>query len=293
MDKLDRLNELKSLFKRRINQKIKRLKKRVINIEINLEKFKKRDEYILKGELLKMHLKEMRKGMDRVVYPNIFSSDSEDIEIKLDSKLGPVENMKYYFKQERKMKKGAEIESERLIQASKEAAKLTRALERFLVIEELEDAEVIFRKHFGEPVAEKIVQKRLKKKLGKRYPYHGAVYVVGRKAKENDEIVKKVAHGNDWWFHIRDYTGSHVILILPKGQEINGDFIQTGALIALVNSKAKNSLKEEVIYTQVKNLKKIPGRPGLFSYSSAKSIVAVQDAEKRKKLEEMREFQKI
>ena len=289
----ERLEELKALFKRRINQKVKKLKKRIKNININLERFEKRDEYIRKGELLKINLHQIKKGMESINLVDIFDPNNPEVEIKLDPKLSPVENMKSYFKVEHKMKKGKEIESGRLEDAKKEISFLERTLESFLELEILEDAEVIFRKHFGEPVQKKIVEKRLDKKLGKRYPYLGAVYIVGRKDKENDEIVKSVAHGNDWWFHIRDYSGSHVVLILPKGMELDHDFMMTGALLALIHSKAKNSPKEEVIYTQVKNLKKIPGKPGLFSYSNVKSIMAIRDEKKIEKLEELRKYQKI
>ncbi len=290
MDKQEKLQELKALFKRRIGSKIKKLKKRIENISKNLSAYEKRNDYILKGELLKINLGKIKKGQESISLSNVYSSEQEEVTIKLDPKLSPVENMKNYFKIEHKMKKGVDIESERLQTAEKEVQFLTNALENFIALEDLEIANEIFKKHFGEPVEKKIVEKRLEKKIGKRYPYNGGIYIVGRKDTENDELVKKIAHGNDWWFHIRDYTGSHVVLILPKGVEIDNDFIATGALIALINSKAKNSPKEEVIYTQVKNLKKIPGKPGLFSYSNVKSILAVYDEEKLKKLEEFREF---
>ncbi|HDS08898.1 MAG TPA: DUF814 domain-containing protein [Firmicutes bacterium] len=290
MNRQEKLQELKTLFKRRINSRIRRLSKRIENINANLKLYEKREEYILKGELLKINLGKIKKGVDSVVITNCFSPEQNEINIKLDPKLSPVENMKNYFKIVHKMKKGLEIESERLEKAEKEVAFLNTALENFMLVEDLEIADEIFRKHFGEPVEKKIVEKRLEKRVGKRYPYNGGIYIVGRKDSENDELVKKIAHGNDWWFHIRDYTGSHVILILPKGTELDGDFISTGALIALINSKAKNSPKEEVIYTQVKNLKKIPGKPGLFSYSNVKSVLAVHNEEKIRKLEEFREF---
>ena len=79
----------------------------------------------------------------------------------------------------------------------------------------------------------------------------------------------RLASKTDIWFHAQKIPGSHVLL-LTNGVElddIDDDTIVMAAELAAAHSRAKQSGKTPVDYTQRKNLKKPPGaRPGKVIY---------------------------
>ena len=103
---------------------------------------------------------------------------------------------------------------------------------------------------------------------------HGSRIFVGRTPIENADLTFRVARPNDLWFHVQNQPGAHVILQrddrTPPPQE---DLLAAAALAAL-HSKAKNSAKVTVDYTQRKHVRKRPAAaPGLVFYTHPQSLV--------------------
>ena len=63
--------------------------------------------------------------------------------------------------------------------------------------------------------------------------------LVGRTDKDNDYLSLKVAQPNDWWFHVRGMSGSHVVLRCPSGKEPDRNTLKMAAAIAAYYSKAR------------------------------------------------------
>jgi predicted ribosome quality control (RQC) complex YloA/Tae2 family protein len=82
-----------------------------------------------------------------------------------------------------------------------------------------------------------------------------------------------MADKGDYWFHVKNYPGSHTVLKLNKKAPTN-DILYEAAKLAATHSKLKSSYTVEVDYTQAKNVKKIPGaKPGMVTYTNFKTIV--------------------
>lgn len=117
-----------------------------------------------------------------------------------------------------------------------------------------------------------IKEKKQKRKARKKYLTYKldeATCLVGKTAKQNEEILSKLARGEDYWFHVKDYPGAHVILKGDKSEEN----IQFAAKKALENSPLSKMEKGYVQYTKVKYVKKIKERIGFYvSYKNAKTI---------------------
>jgi len=93
-------------------------------------------------------------------------------------------------------------------------------------------------------------------------------YFIGKNAYDNFKIID-ISNPNDLWFHINNISSCHVIAnisepeyeFLTKKQLLT--IIKKGALLCKQNtSKVKEEKKIEIIYTQVKNLVKIPQEEG-------------------------------
>lgn len=93
---------------------------------------------------------------------------------------------------------------------------------------------------------------------------NGFKILAGKSAADNDFLTFKVAGQNDLWFHVRGASGSHTVLKISDGEISNRekapkDFIEAAASIAAFYSKAKNTTKINVAYTEVRNVSKYRG----------------------------------
>jgi len=102
----------------------------------------------------------------------------------------------------------------------------------------------------------------------------GREILIGKGARENDELTFDVAGPEDFWFHVADYSGSHVVVRNPaKEKSLDESILVKAAQLAAYFSQARNSSKVEVHYTKRKHVTK-PRRakPGLVRLLEFKSI---------------------
>jgi predicted ribosome quality control (RQC) complex YloA/Tae2 family protein len=107
----------------------------------------------------------------------------------------------------------------------------------------------------------------------------GYEVIVGRTARDNDNLTFRVARPNDLWLHAGDYPGSHVIVRNANRRELPQRTVIEAAQLAAKFSQAGNDSKVIIHYTPRKFLSKPKGAaPGLVRMSSFKTI-AVEPAE--------------
>src|SRR5207247_2681269 len=83
----------------------------------------------------------------------------------------------------------------------------------------------------------------------------GRDILIGKGARENDELTFDVASPEDFWFHVADYSGSHVVVRNPgKDRELEESALVKAAQLAAYFSQARNSSKVEVHYTKRKHV---------------------------------------
>ncbi len=95
---------------------------------------------------------------------------------------------------------------------------------------------------------------------------------VGKNAQSNDGLRSKWAKKDDWWFHIENMPSAH--LYFKNTQNI----AFTPEVLQILGSAIKQYSKFEsdqvpLIYTQVKNLKGVKGKPGSVFFKKEKRIV--------------------
>ena len=109
---------------------------------------------------------------------------------------------------------------------------------------------------------------------GRSIEIDGHEVLVGRNSRENDELTFRVASGDDFWLHVADYSGSHVIVRNPSREsELKGSLLVRVAQLAAYHSQARNSNKVEVHYTRRKFVSKPrKARPGLVTLREFQTI---------------------
>ena len=93
---------------------------------------------------------------------------------------------------------------------------------------------------------------------------------VGKNNIQNEYLTHKYAKSDEYWFHVKDAPGSHVVI---HSNELNEELIRSAAILASYYSCLRDSSSVPVDYTKIKNIKKIPGKRNCFvTYTNQKTI---------------------
>jgi predicted ribosome quality control (RQC) complex YloA/Tae2 family protein len=90
----------------------------------------------------------------------------------------------------------------------------------------------------------------------------GLALLVGQSDRSNDELVRHYGSSRHLWLHVRDYPGSHVLL-LTNGREVPQRSLEEAAIVAGYYSQGRGETDLDVSYTPVKQLRRPRGgKPG-------------------------------
>ena len=241
------------------------------------------ETYKQAGDLLAANLYSLERGLSSVTLDN-FYDEGKPVEITLDPVKTPEENMRHYYRLYNKNKNALKLIAEQLERSKEELFYLggvLNAAENTALNMEIEEIKDELRE--GGYLKERSSDKKArgKKAAGaeeKLPPLEftssdGFTVWVGRNNKQNDILTLKKAAKNDLWLHTKDIPGSHVI-IKTGGCEVPDTTLSEAAALAAGYSRAKNSSKVPVDYTQVSQVKKPAGaKPGRVIYFQQKTIM--------------------
>lgn len=273
-DKQDRLSSKSCDLTKLVKTNIERCLKKNDILEKELEECESKDKYKICGELLTSYIYTLKEGMDKVTLQN-FYDENNDIEIKLNPLKTPSENIQQYFKKYNKLKKTEVAGLEQLEHNEHELEYLNSVMTSILNAEEYTDIDDI-KNELMESGYIKFHKSKNKKK-DKSKPMHfissdGIDIYVGKNNLQNDYLTLKFADKRDMWLHSKNIPGSHVII---KSFDVPDTTLEEAAHLAAYYSKAKNSSKVEIDYTQVKNVKKPSGaKPGMVIYYTNYTILS-------------------
>lgn len=252
-----------------------RISRRLANQRMELKESENREEFKLKGDLISANLYRVEKGMTSVKVENFYDEAYPEIEIKLDPRLTPSQNMQHYYAEYRKADTAEKILTEQIAKGEEELAYIDSVFDA-LTRTNSEDEVNELRMELAEQGY--IRAAKLKGKPPKSHPPlefkspEGFTILVGRNNKQNDMLTTKLAEKSDIWLHTKNITGSHVI-IRANGQDIPDDTIIYAARLAAFHSKAKNSSQVPVDYVPVKFVKKPSGaKPGMVIFTNNRTL---------------------
>lgn len=250
-----------------VDRHIKRLKRRIENIEKDLATADKADLFRKAAEILKAYLPSVKKGMAEIELKDIYSTTGGRMRIKLEPSLTPVENAEKYFKLYRKAREGYDLMRRRL--------EITRAelAEAEKMAAELGSDFDSAQKKYASEITEILPTTASKRAEAPRLPYReytlstGARIFVGKDGTDNDDTTFHHAKPYELWFHASQCPGSHTVLKFPdKNFEPSKQEIAETAAIAAYFSKARKSASVPVIYTERKYVRKPrKAKPGLVT----------------------------
>jgi predicted ribosome quality control (RQC) complex YloA/Tae2 family protein len=89
----------------------------------------------------------------------------------------------------------------------------------------------------------------------------GWTVLAGRTDRDNEVLSLKIAKPNDWWFHVRGMPGSHVVLVVPAGEEPDRETVKAAAAIAAWHCKKRDARLVAVTATRGRYVSKARGQP--------------------------------
>ncbi len=259
-----------------------RTERRVAAQKLELKECGNRDELRIKGDLINANLYRIEKGDGSVVLNNFYDESYPEVTIALDRRLTPAQNAQQYYKEYRK----ADTADKKLRELIASGENEIKYLESVFDSLSRASSESELSEIKAELASEGYVRlSRSKEKASKPLPpieyrsSDGYKISVGRNNRQNDQLTLKTAEKTDIWLHVKDFTGSHVI-ISALGGEVPERTIEEAALIAAYNSSARNSSLVPVDYTLVRYVKKPSGgKPGMVIFTNQKTLYVTPDEE--------------
>ncbi len=268
----DRINQKASGFKKILTTKLNRLTNKYLAMNDELLNNQSKEDLKIFADLLSINIYKIEKGMKKISVENIYDNMKE-IEISLDERKSPRENIEAYYKKYKKLKTADEIIKAELPKIEEEIKYIKQILETIEIITELNELSEIEEELISLGYIRK--SKKNKQKLEKSKPYvfetdSGALIYVGKNNLQNENLTLKFANKNDIFFHAQDVPGSHVIL---RGANLTENDYKIAGFLAGYYSYFKNEGYANVDYTEKKHIRKAKGTGlGMVYYDNYKTL---------------------
>lgn len=245
------LNSAKSNALKQVEKAILKTQHYLNNSSVKLEEIKNRRTYEEIANLIMANLHQIPTGSKSVVLHDFYQGG--EIEVKLNKLLSPQKNAEQFYRKSKNQKKEIEVLEANISSKKNELAELLSQKEE---IEKTNDIKALRKQ-----TSPKTTNQNEKSEPFNRYEFLGYTILIGKNARQNDELTLKHATKNDLWLHAKDVSGSHVVVKFHPGKPFPNPVIERAAEIAAWNSKRKNETLCPVIYTPKKFVRKRKGDP--------------------------------
>ena len=244
------------------------------------------EEYRIMADLITSNLYAMKRGESSVSLVNYYEESCPTVEIQLDTKLSPSQNAQRYYKKYNKLKK-AKIELNKQIELSRQELKYIDTVFDSLTKADGESdlmqiRDELYHSGYASRMKNYSAVKSQAPKPLKFVTSGGYTVLCGKNNTQNDYITTKLAEKTDWWFHVKNLPGSHV-LMQCKEEPSEVDFTEAAEIAAFYSQAEGNNIA--VDYTNAKHVKKPAGtKPGYVIYHVNWTAYVTPNEEKIKKM---------
>jgi predicted ribosome quality control (RQC) complex YloA/Tae2 family protein len=254
----------------------RRLSGRVKRLDREQKAYEDSERLQKTAQMLSTSGQKMDQRYETVTVKDYFGESPRDVQVELDPSMTLRENIDRMFKRHQKALRGVQIVARQIEEVRSRESALQERMRRLQAIKDWDT---------WLAVAERVASERgrMEGPAGpqdasvrrfRSFTAEGFEIVVGRNSRENDELTFLVAAPDDFWMHVADYSGSHVVVRNPgKANALPDSVLIKAAQVAAFFSQARNSSKVEVHYTRRKHVSK-PRRakPGLVKLAVFESI---------------------
>ena len=227
----------------------------------------------ISGELILAYASQVTSGQQ------LLAAETETgiVQIPLNPNLSVVENAQRYFREYRRIQDAAAHVPALLAAANADLEYAEQMLNDLDLAENRAEIDVVIQaaREAG-LITETRRRGASKNPSGLAGPHvfqspDGFTILVGKNARQNEEVTFHRAKPDDLWLHARNVAGAHVV-ILRAGREIPESTIEEAAKLAARYSQARGEAKVDVIVTPRKNVRRMRGgKPGMVTVRESKT----------------------
>lgn len=271
-----------------VSSSLKKVYKKLENINLKLKECDEMDKFRLYGELLTANLYKIDSSLNYKEFTVLnYYDNNNPITIPLDKSISVQKNIEKYFKKYNKLKNALVIVSKQKKEAEQELNYIESIVFNLSNSKTLNDINEVYEEIAENVSTKKAISKQEKNKQTKKSSSNkieldsmeidGYTVYIGKNNIQNDYISLRFSNPNDIWFHTQKIHGSHVLLRNPENldiEDIPENVLFNCARLAKENSKASDSLNVSVDYCYAKFVKKATGsKPGMVIYNNFKTII--------------------
>lgn len=275
----ERREQLARALTKRLNTELDRARRTLADLERKQEQAEDHEQYRMWGDLIMANLHRISPG-DRWIEVENYMRDNEPTTIELDPGRAPHENAEAYYERHKKAGSSLDRITEQL---DNQRLRIERLEEQRHTVETTDDIALLTElKASLDPEKETAGGDRTP---GLQFESGGFRILVGRTARENDELLRRYVRGNDYWLHTRDAPGGYVFVRSKPGKSVPLEVLLDAGNLAVWYSKARNAGEADLFYTQVKYLRRAKhGKTGLVIPTQEKNLAVRVEQERLDRL---------
>ncbi len=221
------------------------------------------------GELLLTYQHRVSPGASEVTVPDY---EGESRTIDLDPQLTAVENAQRYFERYEKAQRAARKVPVRIATHKVDRLYLDQLAADLALAESRPEIDAVRQALADAGWGPKPRQRSGRPSGPRRLDLDGFTVLVGRNARQNDEVTFERAGPHDLWLHVRRLPGAHVVILRGK-QDVPEETIRRAAALAAYYSPARKEGVVLVNVTERRFVRRAPGdRPGLVTYREERTV---------------------
>ena len=212
------------------------------------------------------------------------AGDDGLVHIPLDPTLSAAENAQALFRDYRKLKAAAQQVPGLMAESERELAYLAQLRADIALAEDrpgLDDIEAQMRAagYLGKSGPKRGATRAAPSEPLRLRSADGALILVGRNSRQNDEVTFRMGDANDLWLHAHGVPGAHVI-VKRGGAEVSPETLRQAARLAARYSAARDQARVQVDYAERRYVRHIKGgRPGMVTYTHEQTLTIDPDYE--------------
>ncbi|SEM48436.1 Predicted component of the ribosome quality control (RQC) complex, YloA/Tae2 family, contains fibronectin-binding (FbpA) and DUF814 domains [Ligilactobacillus sp. WC1T17] len=255
-----------------VKNDLARNRKKLKKLQQELKATENADSYRVKGELLTTYLYQVKKGMASITLNNYYDQE-KPVKITLSNQLSPSGNAQKYFKKYQKLKNAIGFINQQLKLTQDEITYLETIQAQIELANPSDLPDIKAELEKGGYLTVKKAAKKRPASTSKPDTFiasDGTKISVGKNNFQNDKLTLKTARKDEYWLHVKNIPGSHVII---HNNHPSQNTLTEAAQIAAYYSKARTSANVAVDYVQVKHIRKPNGaKPGFVIYEGQKTL---------------------
>lgn len=269
----------KEIIKKTVNAEIAKLQRKHKTLLKELADANDAEQIKYYADNIMAYIYNIPKGASNIELDDIYSTSPEPkkLKISLNPELSAVDNAQNYYHKYNKYKRAQSSLTEQITMCVNSSSYLEGILVSIDAATTLSDVADIKQELAAYGLIKLSSKKKpaIKASAPIKISFNEYTIYVGKNNRQNDLLTFKIASPNDLWFHTKDIPGSHVIL---QSSTPTPEAIYAAAQLAANFSKAKDSTKVPVDYTQRRCVKKpAHAKPGFVIYEHQNTIYVSPD----------------